>query len=145
MIELCSFEPWHIDYIQPRAFFDSDKKMKERIIEVQKNDMNITHSIFRNGKIVAIIGIFSVFERHYQVWSVTTESIKSIAIEFVRLCKWLLEFYQEKLGILRYHVTVDCSIHNGAKLVEVLGFHKEATMVKYGPSGEDHYLYARTF
>ena len=50
-----------------------------------------------------------------------------------------------KYKFWRVHATVACSHMAGCSWIESLGFEFESTLVKYGPSKEDHYMYRKFY
>lgn len=50
----------------------------------------------------------------------------------------------EAQRLRRIEATTETHFAQGSRWLELLGFRREGTMRKYGPAGEDHYLYART-
>lgn len=54
---------------------------------------------------------------------------------------WLVDKYK----FWRVHATVACSHMAGCSWIESLGFELESTLVKYGPSKEDHYMYRKFY
>ena len=65
---------------------------------------------------------------------------------------WLYRNIRIRLGHLvkkykfwRVHATVACNHMAGCSWIESLGFEIESTLVKYGPSKEDHYMYRKFY
>ena len=58
--------------------------------------------------------------------------------EELPLMEWL-----EKQGTKRFEFVVQSDFPQAIRMAEMLGFERECLMRKYGPAGDDRYLYAR--
>ena len=65
---------------------------------------------------------------------------------------WLYKYIRIYLNhlVLKYkfwrvHATVACNHMAGCSWIESFGFEVESTLVKYGPSKEDHYMYRKFY
>ncbi len=100
-------------------------------------------------KPVAIFGVSPLWKGCAQAWSYIEN--EEIAGDFgatrylLDLSKELISVSQELLALHRLQMSVQAAFEPAIRFAEHLGFSREARMARYGPDGEDHYLYAKVW
>jgi len=92
---------------------------------------------------VAIFGGFFISQGVFQVWSLMSESVRKYPLAFHKSVKEMIDHWFERLNMTRMQMSVRVDHVEGARWAELLGFSCEGTMKKYGPTGDDHKLFAR--
>lgn len=91
---------------------------------------------------VASFGITPLWDGVAEVWAVFDDRyIRDHGVMLVRSTKQFLDDLSEKYH--RLQCFVFANNERLKKFVETFGFEQEGLMKKYGPTGDDFYLYAR--
>jgi hypothetical protein len=91
--------------------------------------------------IVFCAGVHDIWPGVGAAWSV----ISPRSYKYCRMLwamKWCVRELFDKLSYIRIQVGVDAQNETAIRFIEHLGFVREGYMRKFGPHGEDHYLYA---
>ncbi len=105
-----------------------------------------TYAVKYEGSLVAVGGLQVRWEGVGLLWLILTADCKKDGIHgFRALCaiKDKTDLLIEKNGIWRAEAVVRPDFKQAIKMVEFLGFKKEATMEQYYPDKTDGFLYAR--
>lgn len=145
MIDVAKFESFHLDHITPRACYDDDPLIKERFLVMQYDPLVFLHTFLINGDPIAIIGGKMIYEHSAEIWGLTTDAIHDVPIAFLSKVRELLEQYRKELNLWRYQMLVSVKLQERESFARALGFKKEGLLRKYGPSGDDYYIYGRIY
>lgn len=63
--------------------------------------------------------------------------------EFILVLREGVKHFMKELGLLRVHTTIRADFSTAEKWIKILGFEKEGLMRKFGPEGEDHFLFSK--
>jgi len=145
MIDIAPFRSFHLDYMKPRSCYDDDPLIKERFLNSQSDPSVFLHTFLINGDPIAIIGGKMIFEHSGEIWGLTTDAIRDVPIAFLRQVRKMLEEYRKELNLWRYQMLVSVKLQERVLFAKALGFKKEGLLRKYGPSGDDYYMYGRIY
>jgi RimJ/RimL family protein N-acetyltransferase len=141
--ELIPFQIEHVDRITERSVFNAKDQLRERLKVLSTQRGAHMGTIARGEKILAIVGVIQTRQGFGEVWSVTSDEIRSTPIAFHKLALALLRHFEQRLSLTRVQVTVREDYVTGQKWAESLGFVREGVMRKYDLDGSNHVLYAR--
>lgn len=141
--ELIPFELDHVDRISERAIFNAKGLLRDRLKVLTTQPGALTGTIARGEAILAIVGVIQTRAGFGEVWSVTSDEIRSTPVAFHKLALALLRHFEQRLSLTRVQVTVREDYVDGQKWAESLGFVREGVMRKYDLDGSNHILYAR--
>lgn len=142
-LQVLQYVSGDVGRLKAREFFAEvafiEKKI-ERLID-EKDGMAFT--IFHREQVIAIVGHSELWRGVAEVWSVTSDDIIPVRFSFQKLILGMLDTFQEGRNYTRVQFTVREGYAPAQRWAESLGFELEGTLVKYGPDGADHYMYAR--
>ncbi len=93
-----------------------------------------------DDRIIGCAGIVGQFMGHGILWGAIAQDAGPHFVRMHRAACRLLEIQR----LRRIEATTEVDFEEGCRWLELLGFQREGRMSKYGPDGEDHYLYAWT-
>lgn len=101
-------------------------------------------SLFIDGNLVAIGGVYVLREGLGQAWIVLGSKAENHKIEIVRVIRRMIDMAFEELGIWRLEATERVDFVQTNKMAHHLGFHNETPfgMKAYCEDKSDAYLYA---
>ena len=102
-----------------------------------------TRTWFIDDEVVAIIGVMPMWKGVGTVWTLLSEKSKEYGIALTRGVGHHVLMLQEDLGYRRLQATVERGNEKARLWIIQLGFCYEGTMIRYGPGGETHDMYAR--
>lgn len=144
-VEVIPYKKGHADFIDPDEVHTGDGD--PAFITVHDNIAEDEHTWCRtllyNKKVVALFGGAVRWSGMAEIWSIPTIHIRPIAKSYFQTMFDQLEKYEVELNIRRYQTCVRYDYVQNQKFMELLGFEKECLMRKFGPKGEDYFLYAR--
>lgn len=143
MIKLEELKEIHIDSIEPKALFNGEEGLVQRLKVVIKSKDSYGVCLIKDGKPIAIFGISSIWKGVAHLWTVTTDESDKHKLLF---CKYLLEFYsamQSKFNFHRAQFSIKKDYEGGKRWAEFLGFTEEAVLKQYGPDKTDYVMYSR--
>lgn len=135
MIECVGYLPEHLANISPRDC---------HIGEIPKAIPPGAITILHNKKPVAIFGLVLWAEGIWHWWGLLSDGVKECPIAFHKECLRILKENMLRHNARRMQMDVRADYKMGRHWATALGFQCEGLMKKFGPNGEDHYLYART-
>lgn len=141
MIEFIAYEPEHFMQMANNST-EGDTGFVYSVSAQFHADHPATTAIDEEGHPVASFGITPLWEGVSEVWAMfDRERIGKYGVFLVKATRAFLNKQMED------HHRLQCFVYaNNSKLtkfVENFGFEREGTMRKYGPTGEDFYMYAR--
>ena len=146
MIEVCDYAQGDIfDLIDIKEIYSHDRGALERVEELRLQPKVTIKTIKSDLGIIAVVGGTLNWPGVMEIWSVTGNEVYKHPLSYFKTCIRLLSDYQKTFGIHRFQASCLYGKEDLEKWFSKLGFLKEATMRKYGPNGEDFYLFARVF
>lgn len=149
MIKSFKFQDWHLGCAEGnlKENFSDDTDALDRVYRVSKTPGVVMHSLFWVGtEDKCLIGILvgtEIFNGMMQVSTILTQAIKKYPVAFTKEVLRILNFYAERVKIRRFQAMIRVGFPDATSWIEALGFKREALLEKYGPTGDDYYLYAR--
>lgn len=128
-VDIIPFETWHLD----------EMDIQER--QSLPDSVAVTGYAYTivNGSVLACFGAVLAWKGRYVAWAVLSKAAREHMLAITRLVKRKLSKADG-----RVEITVESDFPEGRRWARMLGFHIEAErMAGFGPSGEDHTLYAR--
>ena len=95
--------------------------------------------------VICIAGVQPVWDGVGYAWVRFSPDAHDHKLWLYRNIKIQLGCLVERYNFWRVHATVACNHLDGCSWIESLGFEIESTLVKYGPSKEDHYMYRKFY
>jgi L-amino acid N-acyltransferase YncA len=99
--------------------------------------------VLQDEKPVLFIGFAQLHKGVSEFWLLTGYEIKLDSLFMLRFMKSYLEKCIADYGWHRVQASVSAEHQEHQRFVEFFGFKKEGLMLKYGPGGENMWLYAR--
>ena len=100
-------------------------------------------AMHEGGRCIGAYGVIEMWPGVARAWSLFSEVLIEEHPRLLGLHAHKDLRKADGLGLRRIEATTDVNSEESWKFLEWLGFEREALMRKYGPSGEDMYLYAR--
>jgi hypothetical protein len=138
-LKMIPFEPGHLASIIPRH---EDQKPPEVMWSVLHTGgpawtgMLDDRILFCTGALIIWLGVA-------EVWSFCDEECSRYPREVLKYQNEYLDRVIREQKLHRVQAHVRASWRSAYRYIERLGFKREALMLKYGPNGEDFYLYGR--
>lgn len=135
MIEVVNFKPEHLERIKLKACHDGERPeaIKGSAVTLLSGDSPL-----------AIIGWHFVSKGVVQIWAFLSDEISSVKKSFHKEILSLIRWAFEGNPVQRIQMSVVVGYMAGWKWARSLGFVCEGVMKKYGPTGNDYWLFART-
>lgn len=140
-VEVVEFEPEHIYKLRLR-----DEEEDVRNLKIYENITGPAVTILINNKPIACGGvhIFDTNRGVGEAWVVCDRNINKYIKPFFEISAGFLNEVIKTYGLRRLQARVVVDFELGVQYVEHLGFKREGTMKKFGPDGDDFYMYGRT-
>jgi hypothetical protein len=109
-------------------------------------DLNLdgpAYSVFSDGDLFMCGGVRRIWGGSGEAWMLYSPAVVRLKLAAVKTIKRLLEDIIAREGYYRVQSFIPVRIRQAAKMLEMLGFEREGLLRRYGPDGEDNYLYAR--
>lgn len=144
MINVSVYQKGDIYQLQKmKKFFDVKSGVLEKVDGLVDFKQAHMRTIRDKSGVIAIIGGTLLWPGNMEIWSVTGEDINKYPIAYVKLVRELMERFQAVLKIRRFQSAGLCGNPQLDKWFKSIGFKREAIMEKYGPDGQDYYMYSR--
>lgn len=144
MIKLIAFKSHHLDNFTPKYLYSDSALTKEDYKEFGRSGFLKMHSLFEDGKYLGLVGVEFMSAKTMEVFAFFSDVMPKSKLQFCKVIKNLLEWYIKMYNLNRAQMVVRCGFKENWRFAEILGMKREAIMEKYGPTGDDYYLYART-
>lgn len=144
-LDFTSFDPSHLEGLHLADIYDTDPKLLSRwkaLGEDIKN-MGIATTIWADGQVLACIAIVRLYDGVGEVWTLASKRIQEHPLAYIKALRRGIEIHMSVMKLWRLHGTIRADFPSANKWIKTLGFEKEALLKKYGPGGEDHYMFAR--
>ena len=146
-LRMIPFEPRHLHSIIPRY---EDQKPPEVMWKVLHKGGPAWTGTVATGtgapvqdRILFSAGLLLLWEGVAEVWSFCDEEASKYPREVIKYQGEYLELMIKEHKLHRVQAHVLASWRSAYRYMERLGFKRECLMRKYGPNGEDFYLYGR--
>ncbi len=145
-IEIVPFKSWHVGMMNLREW---DKKFLASAPDLgdissnyfQRNSYSFT-GISPEG-IIGAGGLARIFKTNYEAWVYTTPLFEKYGLQVALIARRLLNDFFKNTKVLRVQAPIDSNHLDARRFAEVMGLYREATLRRYGPEGQDFYMYAR--
>jgi len=132
------------DLLDIKDPMDTFKGWEEKLVGQYESDKACSYTLVGpEGEVICIFGGNMTQPQTMTCWSVLTPLVKKYSVTFHKSLKFFIEYYWKNLDLLRMQTTIDVDNERAQKQNELLGFKREALLEKFGPSGQDQYIYAR--
>ncbi len=135
MIEVVDYLPEHLERIKLKACHNGERPNKISGVAV---------TILSGEDPLAIIGWYFISKGVVQIWAFLSDAITPVKKSFHKEVLSLLRWAFDSHPVQRIQISVVYGYTTGWKWARSLGFSCEGIMKKYGPSGNDYWLFART-
>lgn len=98
------------------------------------------------GKTFEILAVLTgclVMSGNLEVSALVSKEARKCPVQFARHIRRRLDHYEKMVNARRVQCTVRAGFPFLVKFIKLLGFEQEALMRKFGPEGDDYYLFAR--
>lgn len=110
----------------------------------KKHEINgIAWSGFAEGHLVAAGGVHFYWPGVGEAWTFMTSSLHKYRFSVHKHVYRLLNDIINRHKLYRVQAVINASHQAALDWIEALGFEKEGLMKKYGPDGQDYYMYGR--
>lgn len=144
MIKVQPFTSYHLLDIEPSSFYDDDPTVCERMVGAENNENGRVRTIFKDDKIIAIIGLVELWPGLIEIWAIISKYASRYWLSFSKAMRKMLDFWVDEMKAHRTQMLIREKFSD--KLVrwaEFLGFEFEAELKRFGPTGENYLLFAR--
>lgn len=97
----------------------------------------------RTGEVLAIFSGTNHLRGNFEISALIGLAARKYPIQFFRHTQRRIQFWFDKPDIRRVQTTIRCGYPFLEHWILLLGFTCEGRMRKFGPEGDDYYLYAR--
>lgn len=145
MINYRPFDRTHLNLINPHDIYSTDKGLLRRWADAAPSieGSGAATSIFFENVILAIILFMPIYDGVAEVITISDRRIEEHKKEYVKALKKGIQIHMDARGLWRLQATIRADVDFAERWIEVLGFEKEGLLRKFGPSGEDHFMFAR--
>ena len=102
-------------------------------------------SVIDRGKVVMSFGFYPLWPGVCEGWMIPSNHIDRKAVALVKCARIVFDKIGPVLQLRRLQFMVSSSNLQAIRFAEVLYFEREATLARYGPEGDDYYIYARFY
>lgn len=134
MIRIVDYLPEHLEKIELRACHDGERP---------KSIPGQAVTFLSFDEPIAIIGGHMIAPGMMQAWALLSDKIIARKKSFHKQVKLFIEWALEHFSLRRIQISVRTSFPAGYKWAKALGFNCEGVMKRYGPAGQDCWLFAR--
>ena len=144
-VEIIPFEPEHLELLSVREEEKDIRAHKDFMKWAEINHQpGLAYSGFFEGRMLGCAGIRMLWPGVGEGWAQFSPEIINFGKEAYHYVGIYLKKLIEDNDLHRVQGTVDAEFMIAHKYIQNLGFQIEGKMLKYGPTGRDHYLYAWT-
>jgi hypothetical protein len=134
MIRVVDYEPTHLANLSLRACHSGERP-------ASISGSAVTFLMFDEP--IAIFGWYFISPGVMQVWALLSDKVTQFKKSFHKQVGLIIEYAFEKWSLRRMQMSVRCDYQAGWKWAKALGFNCEGVMKRYGPAGQDCWLFAR--
>lgn len=145
-IQLVPFKAWHVRLMRLRQWdsehLESSPDLAALSAEMfERNSMGFT-AIAPEG-LVGAAGAVRLYRTNWELWLYSTPLFEKYGIEIIRKARRILDGFFGSTGVLRVQAPVDSTHKAANRFAQAMGLEHESVLFKYGPKGQDFYMYAR--
>lgn len=140
MIKIVQAEEAHFDSLDLKEVFEhKDAVLYAKMMIGQGHP---AFALMLEEKCIGVIGGIFIYPHVMEACALFSKSVTLHPIAFHRTVAVLLDKAFENFKVHRIQIVVREDYSEGNKWAYILGFNKEGTMKKYGPTGLNYNLYA---
>lgn len=102
-------------------------------------------TVMDKGKLLLSFGIYPLWPGVAEGWMIPSNRIDRKAIALIKGARNVFRNINSVMQLHRLQFMVRSSHVQAARFAEVLQFKREAVLCRYGPGGDDYYIYARFY
>jgi len=142
-LDIIPFEPEHLKLMAVREEEADVKAHKDFTKWAEANHTpGTSYSGFYEGRLLGCAGVRILWPGVGEAWAQFSPEIINFGKEaYVYVGEYLKKIIEDN-NLHRVQGNVDSEFLIAHKYIQNLGFKIEGKMLKYGPTGRDHYLYA---
>jgi hypothetical protein len=142
--------PFHYGHIALMSLGKEANEIKESIPNYMKYMQSMTEktpsfTVMDKGKLLLSFGIYPLWPGVAEGWMIPSNCIDSKAIALIKGARNVFRNINSVMQLHRLQFMVRSSHVQAARFAEVLQFKREAVLSRYGPGGDDYYIYARFY
>lgn len=144
MIKAIKYQPEHAGMIELNEAYDGQLEVLESYKTTEGFFMeSIVKDHGNSIEVLAVISGCIVVNGTFEVSALVGKGARKYPLGFFKQVDLALTSYESVLKTRRTQVTIRAGYPFLIKWIELLGFEREGLMRKFGPEGDDYYLYAR--
>ena len=145
-IQILPFKAYHVAQMDlrewDRKFLASAPDLASASADYfEKNSMGFTG--FAPEGIVGAGGLVKVFDTNWEAWVFTTPLFEKYGVRVGLLARKIVDNFFNSTSVLRIQAPIDSTHRHAMRFAEVMGLRREGILRKYGPEGQDFYMFAR--
>jgi hypothetical protein len=142
--------PFHYGHLALMDLKSSARGVKESIPNYLQYMRDYTagtpaFSVIHQGKVLLSFGFYPLWPGVSEGWMIPSNQLDRKAIALVKGSRTVFDKIGSVLQLRRLQFMVSSSNLQAIRFAEVLYFEREATLARYGPEGDDYYIYARFY
>jgi len=102
-------------------------------------------TLFYEKEPALVMGLEYKFPAVYEAWLIPGEKCYEHGALLSRGARRFFDRIQTRLNLRRIQIVVNVHHETAIRWAEFLKFTREGRMTKYGPEGDDYYMYARIY
>lgn len=125
-----------------RAYFSEvpDFRLRLKMYSQQKH----SYSAIVDGQIACCWGAYPLWSGVAEAWLITSYKVETYPVALTRGAMRYFNNICTDMALHRLQLSVDCRNVVAVRWARALSFKEEGVMKKYGPTGADHIMFART-
>ena len=141
------FHPSHMDRVvlnnADRRIFESLPDWNTRLQLLHQT--RTAWTLFYEREPALVMGLEYKFPTNYEAWLIPGEKAYEHGALLSRGARRFFDKIPNRLNLRRLQIVVNVHHEAAIRWAEFLKFEREGPMVKYGPEGDDYYMYARIY
>lgn len=142
MIESIPFEFSHALHLDLNEAFEDKKELIGAYLRTEGFKMEtLVHR--ETGDVLAVFSGTLVTANTFEISALVGANARKYPLQFFRHTARRIDFWQRTMNVQRLQTTIRDNHPFLIKWIKLLGFSLEARMRKFGPEGDDYFLFAR--
>lgn len=142
MIKSVPFARFHADIIELNEAYEGQRQILQAYDNMRGFDVETILHV-ETGAPLAVISGATIFKGTYEVSALIGSLARQYPIQFFRHVRGRIEHYEKTHGVHRTQTMIRTGFPFLVKWIELLGFEREGILRKFGPEGDDYFMYAR--
>jgi hypothetical protein len=142
MIKSLPFARFHADIIELNEAYEGQRQILQAYDNMRGFDVETIMHVPTGSPLAVITGAV-IFQGTYEVSALIGANARKYPIQFFRHVKGRIEHFEELHNLRRTQTLIRKGYPFLIKWIELLGFEQEGLLRKFGPEGDDYYMYAR--